>query len=829
MLLAAAAARAEEPVDLTANEGMQVVGPHMSLLADPAGTWSLEQVTAPERAELFVASPASRPSLGYSKAAYWIRFQVLNPTSAALDWVLRLDYELLEDVRLFVPLADGGHREIRAGCLQPLGPDLLPDRAIAFALREASGTHTYFLRVHTSSPINLPLTALSPEAYERQITLELIFLWMFYGLMAGLLLYNLMLFFGSRDRSYLYYAGSLAFGSAFLFIHNGLGYRHLWPGAGIDSNQALLAAGFGWMGFMSLFSRSFLDLDRRAPWLGRFFRGLAWFCMAGVLVGSLHYFEYLHPIGSAIVSVISLVYLIGGWWLWRRGLRVARYYALACTALMLGIFVGLLNAVGLAPIHFVTVWGYQIGFALEAILLSLALADRIQDMKREVEGLNQDLESRVQARTQMLETTTRAMEARTEELEVINQLLEEEIRERARAEDERNLLQEQLRQSQKLDALGQLAGGVAHDMNNVLGAISGFATLLRDELSATDPRTADLDEILIAARRGAELTRNLLGFSRKAAFENKTLQLNEVVRQVERLLDRTLLKQANIELDLAFDLASVQGDAGQLSHAVMNLCLNSLDAMDGGGHLLLRTSNLALDAVEAGKVELAPGDYVRLEVIDQGCGMPGEILARACEPFFTTKPRGRGTGLGLSLTYGTVRHHGGSLRLESQVGQGTRVAILLPAAARVQQVDGPDQDLARLGPLSGTVLVIDDEEMIRKVAARMLQAAGLEVMQAASGAEAIGLVREHGPALSLVLLDMVMPVLDGRATFHELRKRSPRLPILICSGYSEQSTIDDLLAKGAMGLVRKPFERLDLVRTVASCLARVASVGEPAA
>ncbi|MBP9208395.1 MAG: response regulator [Kofleriaceae bacterium] len=390
----------------------------------------------------------------------------------------------------------------------------------------------------------------------------------------------------------------------------------------------------------------------------------------------------------------------------------------------------------------------------------------------------------------------------------------EALRERDRQhQHERELLQEQLLHAQKLEAVGTLAGGVAHDMNNVLAAIIGVAELLRDDL--TSAARDDVDQILESARRGAELTRNLLGFSRRGTYSCATFAVAEMLDGVVKLLRRTLPKGVTIDVEALGD-DHVAGDAAQLSHAVMNVCLNAVDAMEGAGLLRLDLATVEVEGERARALAVAPGRYVQISIRDTGCGMSREVQTRAFDPFFTTKPQGRGTGLGLAMVYGTTRRHGGAVTIDSEVGRGTTVAMLLPpaAAAPAAVTLAP----ARSAPGTGHVLVVDDEPSVRAVTCRTLERSGYRVTGASNGQEALELFRQHAGGFDAVVLDLAMPVMDGAECFTRLKEVDPRVRVALASGYARSGAAERCLAGGAAVLLTKPFTPLELTEAVARML-----------
>jgi signal transduction histidine kinase/CheY-like chemotaxis protein len=398
------------------------------------------------------------------------------------------------------------------------------------------------------------------------------------------------------------------------------------------------------------------------------------------------------------------------------------------------------------------------------------------------------------------------------ELAAALEAAQRELVDRRRAEEERERLREQLLHSQKLEAIGTLAGGVAHDMNNVLAAIIGLAELMREEEASRDE---SLDQIVEVARRGTELTRNLLGFSRRGKYRKEPIELSSVVATVTHLLSRTLPK--GIELSSSNSAThAVEGDSGQLGQALINLCINSADAMRGTGTLRVDVAESMLTGDAARSLGLADGRHVTVAVTDTGCGMDAETRARMFEPFFTTKEQGRGTGLGLAMVYGTIANHGGAIAVDSEPGRGTSISLHLPAieAAPVVQA-APQAPVAVHAGGGALVLVVDDEPLVRAVTRRSLERVGYQVITASDGAEAVARFKERAGEVKVVVLDMSMPVMGGAECFRRLREVAPDLPVLLASGYALEQEARECLAAGALGFLEKPYATARLLEVMA--------------
>ena len=397
--------------------------------------------------------------------------------------------------------------------------------------------------------------------------------------------------------------------------------------------------------------------------------------------------------------------------------------------------------------------------------------------------------------------------------------LEDNFREHRDMDERRQKLEDQLRQAQKLEAVGVLAGGVAHDMNNVLGAITSVVSLATDRVPKEDPLRQDLEDILSAARRGSTLTRNLLGFARQGTHCRERFQLSDTVPSVVRLLQRTISKQVEVACGVASDLDDVQGDPGQMSHVLMNLCINSVDAIVGAGRLGVTVRNHPLGEITAQKLGLNTGRHVEICVEDTGQGIAADVLPRVFEPFFSTKSSAERSGLGLSMAYGTVKEYGGAIVIDSVVGRGTKVSVYLPSFPTKSRSQRPPS----VHPAADMenrhhILLVDDEPLLRSAGKRLIIGLGFDVITAANGAEAVAAYRMHQDAIALVILDVAMPVMSGVECFQRLREVNREVCVLIASGYAKSGEVDGLLAAGAAGYLGKPYDRRELYRAIGQAL-----------
>lgn len=392
-----------------------------------------------------------------------------------------------------------------------------------------------------------------------------------------------------------------------------------------------------------------------------------------------------------------------------------------------------------------------------------------------------------------------------------------DVTDRREVEEERSALEDQLRQAQKMDAIGNLAGGVAHDFNNLLTGILGYADLLRAGDHAPEQVARAAEVIEGAARRASELTQKLLGFARRGKQLDVVVDMHEAVDEVIELLNRTLHKNIEIRRELHAETTTVRGDPAQMEHVLLNLAINARDAMPDGGVLTIESRVQSLGERDARFLGGVPvGDYLVLGVRDTGKGIADEDLTRVFEPFFTTKDPGKGTGMGLAMVYGIVRDHGGAVRVASERGQGTRFDVFLPIERSAHAMPDSSPEDAELR-VTGRALVVDDEELVRTVAREMLERLGLEVDVVESGSEAVARYRRDPAAVDVVFLDMVMPGVDGRACLQQLREIDPETRVVLMTGYSGEGA-QGVLDEGARAFVQKPFQLSDLARATREVL-----------
>ncbi|MDY0884621.1 response regulator [Dongia soli] len=444
----------------------------------------------------------------------------------------------------------------------------------------------------------------------------------------------------------------------------------------------------------------------------------------------------------------------------------------------------------------------------EELVAAVRALLRLQAAEEALRQANEGLEQRVAERTR--------------ELEEANRRLRHEAEERARAEAA-------LRQSQKMEALGQLTGGIAHDFNNLLGAISGSLQLMQRRIkSGRVDVERYIEAALFGTNRAAKLTSRLLAFSRQQPLNLRSVNVNDLARGMLDMLRRTMGEQIKVELDLQAEPAWTRCDENQLENALLNLAINARDAMPSGGHFRIETRNETLqNGLRDELVNLAPGNYVTLAVVDTGSGMTAEVKKRAMEPFFTTKPIGQGTGLGLSMIYGLMTQSGGALVLESEVNRGTSVKLYLkreePASAMARHAPDGETEMPKI---EATILVVEDEELLRSMMIEVLQEENYQTLAAHDGPSALEQLNGDAP-IDLLVTDVGLPGINGRQLVERARTIKPDLKILFVTGYSRDLLRRQMAEPGedesahwikGIEILRKPFELTDFSQTVRGIL-----------
>ncbi len=379
-------------------------------------------------------------------------------------------------------------------------------------------------------------------------------------------------------------------------------------------------------------------------------------------------------------------------------------------------------------------------------------------------------------------------------------------------------LEDQYRQTQKIDSIGRLAGGVAHDFNNILAVICGHTDLALSQVSPDSPLHSNLENIQESAERAANLTRQLLAFARRQVIEPRVINLNELIVNLNKMLRRLIGEDIKLVTQTAPDLGPIKADPGQIEQVLLNLVVNARDAMPEGGTLTIHTGNVTLDEDFARRHLVTPGKYIMVSVSDTGVGMSEEVKSHIFEPFFTTKEQGKGTGLGLATCFGIIQQSNGHIHCDSQTGTGTQFRIYLPSVQGTEDAATDRETPIRLPRGTETILLAEDEPSLRRLMARVLRTQGYTVLEAADGNEALALAQANGLKIQLLLTDVIMPGLSGKMLAEWLSQVNPAVRVLFISGYINNNAVRDAMSKPGTFFLQKPFNPLDLAKKVRAAI-----------
>jgi signal transduction histidine kinase/ActR/RegA family two-component response regulator len=758
-------------------------------LVDKDKSFTIKDVSGPEKSALFKPSKTKTPNFGFSTAAYWARLTIIDSTDNGGQWVLECATPNIHYVDLYVPDDSGGFQVQKSGFMIPSNKRPFSSRNPAFLLNLSSKKPlTVYLRFESETSILLPLALYHVDNYKTHEQKTQDFLGMYFGALLIMALYNLYLLFTLRDRTYLYLVSfilTFAFGQMIsvygYFVDNWIAgfplsifqYLHL------PTIMAILAAIF--------LGRSMFASSTLTPKIDKLLLGIA-ACIA-VFSSTAPFLKFrvselviVHS--NLIVNVpVFIIAVIA----YRKKYRPAVYFILAYLVTGLGLVLyNLMYGFNVLPFSTFLYFVPNIAFIITILLFSLGLTDRINIIKQE----------REHARSVALQNLKQAVQFQGK-----NKQLEEE-----------------LFQKRKLEAIGQLSSGVTHDINNMLTPILGYAGLIK--IKSDNPGlAADYSEkIAIAARQIRDLVAKLLLFSRKKAAIVRPVDLHRLITELMGLLEHTIDKRIQIRTFLQADNPILIGDPSALQNALLNLSVNAKDAMPEGGVLTFTTglADLNKDDDLCRNFGVESGEYIYVSVCDTGTGIDQETLSKIFEPFFTTKPVGKGTGLGLAGVYGCVKSHNGCIDVKTEVGNGTTFVLYFPHVKEI--CDEMELSDSHYTVQAAHILFVDDETYVREIGVEVLRELGYQVDCCRDGEEAVAFYKKEYSNIDLVILDMLMPKMSGLDCFIELRKINQGVKVLVMSGYMEHGDLQSVVQNGACGILEKPFEMNTLSTAISRAL-----------
>jgi len=922
-----------------------LIGTSIEVFEDRNRNLVINDIISPEYSTQFKHSASDAPSYGYSASAYWARFSVMNGTGAAVEWYLEFANQITNRIDIYSRKGTQVKKIVTTGNLFSSERDI---RHVTPCIRmtDEPGMTEYYLRVQTNTRVVLPVRIWSSERIHEQIKIRAAVMAVFYGIIAIMLIYNLVIFFFSRERAYLLYVLNSLIILLFSLLNDGYLFIYVIPFNFYVINLTMsmvlfiCCTSFG-------FTRAFLDTRLHAPFMDRFLLRPSMILLGIMAVVFLPLYLsiriWLPAFNAPFITAINLIALlcilemiiIGILYLVRR-IRSGYFYGIGYFAFLVGGLLAFLREYNIIPITFFSDYLYHVGVIVMLVFFSLGLADYINTMRRRVMALNDGLSEKnlelmraneeLQAVNEEMEAQTETLTKAYEEMEILARALdqadeeiiitdgrgsvdyvnpaferisglsresvlgkdirqvlendgEEDICRRAlesamggtpwsgrinnrrpgrgrcyedatmrplkdlsgaitslvimkRDVTEQIQLQDQLFQAQKMDAIGTLVSGLAHDFNNILGGITGSMSMIEIEIARAGIEPGHdisqyLDIIKASTERAAEIIRRMLTLSRKNEPDRKPMDINDALKNVLHLCRNSLPKIVKIDFRFSEKPLIVKADPVQLEQMILNLCINASHAMTimkpgeaQGGELRVAASAAVPGEIAAG---LRPGTpdntfYAMIEVSDEGIGINEENLAKMYEPFYSTKTREGGTGLGLTIVHRIVSQHDGFIDVKSTPGKGTMFRIFLPLSSAPPLEHGISTGSAFPEKGGGRILVIDDESSICHVASSILKEGGYYPVSTTSAVEGVELFQKDPGGFRMVIVDMSMPELSGMEVSRRLLGINPGVRVLIISGFPNDDRIEKTLLMGAAGFLEKPFTAEKLLGKVFSLL-----------
>jgi len=773
---------ASEDVVLDKNISEYEIGLNISILEDKNKQYSIQDIVSPDISKLFVPSDQDNLSYGFTDSAYWVKFKVVNPYNNPFEWLLEISYPMLDNIQLFVK--NNQNFEMRqAGDKTPYKKREMDCRNFVFSLySDPHSNNTYFIRFSTSSAMNIGLKIWSPKAYLKKMSNEQIVLSAFFGSILMMIFYNLLLFASLRVVSYLHHVLFMSASALFLFTLYGLSSKYLWPNPIWLTDNSLPILILLCNIFCVTFARSFLSTKKATPLFDNIL--IIYVIINSILIPLGLFFNYaiaikfatfLAVFAALLPLMISIKLAVP--------MRQARFYLVAWSFLLFGITVYGLKTFGVLSSVFITEYSMNIGLFLEMILLSLGIGDQINTIKKE----------RIRAQQKAIDVQQQAFEQQQESAK------------------EKELLESQIRQSQKMEALGHLAGGIAHDFNNILTIITGFAELTLMDKNTSVQIKEYMASIISAGRRAENLILQILTFSQKSMKDNSDIILepmivDSAVKEVCDFIKSTL--PADIEIEQKINSGSYQAyaDPTNIHQVVMNLCTNAIHSMENsGGRLLIELSAVETEGMLTLTGQLAPGTYLEIAVTDSGEGINPEIIHKIFDPYYTTKQHEKGTGLGLSTVHGIVKSYGGEINIKSELGKGSTFKAYFPAIS-------PDKSFKKEPVKKNTikseknvkVLFVDDEETITYIYSKLLQ--GMYGYESKTFNYPFDALKAYDPDdFDIVITDYKMPRMNGIKFAEKIKEKNKNAIIILCSGNPPLINEEACKKAGIYMVLKKPL------------------------
>jgi signal transduction histidine kinase/ActR/RegA family two-component response regulator len=735
------------------------IGLNVSVLEDKNKQYSIQEIVSENIAKQFVPSDQEILSYGFTDSAYWVKFVVVNPYDKSVEWLLETSYPIIDSIQLFVKNSQGF--EIReTGDLSPFNTRELDCRKFVFSFQsEPKSQNTYFVRFETSSSMSIGLKIWSPEAYMKKISDEQILFSAFFGSILMMIFYNLLLFISLRVISYLHHVLFMSASTLFLFTLYGLSFQYLWPNSIWWSDSCLPFLILFCNIFCVTFARSFLSTKKETPLFDRIL--VAYIILNCILIPVLSFCSYALAIKTAtflavLAALLPLVISIKLAFF----MRQARFYLVAWSFLLFGITVYGLKSFGILPINFITEYSMNTGLFLEMILLSLGIGDQVNAIKKEL----------ISTQLTVILVQQQAFEQQQKDAK------------------EKELLETQIRQSQKIEALGHLAGGIAHDFNNILTTITGYAELLLMENNTQEQTEEYLGYIISAGSRAEKLILQILTFNQKNVTGDSDMLLQPIVidatvQEVCNFIKRTIPAGIEIEESINSDSYQALADPTNIHQVMMNLCTNAIHSLEkNGGKLSIKLSTIKTEEMSTTTGNLSKGNYLEIVVKDSGEGIDPEITDKIFDPYFSTKEHGKGTGLGLSTVHGIVKSYNGEINIDSEIGKGSTFKVYLPVQQPENNLEKEDLQESKIKQKkNGKILFLDDEKTITYIYDKLLtDKYGFEIKT--FNCPYTALKAYDSGIFNVVVTDFKMPKMNGLKFAEKIKEKNKNAKVIVCSG-----------------------------------------------